>query len=70
MEIILRNQIIPYKESTQFWRVTIDSSFNWKKHIDRVKAKTMSSKHYQNGSSNNVGRMPKANCKVQYVVQR
>ena len=38
MEIILRNQIIPCKQSTQFLGMTLDSRLNLDEHIDRVKA--------------------------------
>ena len=37
MEITLRNQIIPYKESTQFLVITLDSRLNWEEHIDRIR---------------------------------
>ena len=39
MEITLRNQIIPYNESTQFPGMTLNSKLYQKQHIDRVKAK-------------------------------
>ena len=37
----LENQIISYKESTQFLGITLDSRLNREKHIDRVKAKAL-----------------------------
>ena len=44
IEITPRNQIIPYKESTQFPGMTLDSRLNWEKHIDKVRTKTKSIK--------------------------
>ena len=39
MEITLRNQMIPYKESNQFLGIAIKSRLNWEVHIDRVRAR-------------------------------
>ena len=39
MEITSRNQIIPYKKSTQFLGITLHRRLNWKKHIDIVRMK-------------------------------
>ena len=39
MEITLRKQTIPYKESTQFLGMALVNRLNWKVHIDRVRAK-------------------------------
>ena len=39
IKITLRYQIIPYKESAQSLKMTLDSRFNWEEHIDRVRAK-------------------------------
>ena len=44
MEIVLRNKIIPSKESTHFLEMTLDSRLNWEEIIKklRVKAKRAS----------------------------
>ena len=39
MEILLGNQIIPYRESTQFLGMTLDSRLSWGEHIDKTRAK-------------------------------
>ena len=39
MEIMLGNQTLPYKESTQFLEMTLDSRMNWEEHIDKTRAK-------------------------------
>ena len=39
IEIKLRNKIIPTKESTQFFGMTLDSRLNWEKHINKLRAK-------------------------------
>ena len=39
LEIMLRSKIILSKESTQFLVMTLDSSLNWEKHINKLKAK-------------------------------
>ena len=36
LETALKNQIIIYKECTQFLGRTIDRRLNWNEHIDRV----------------------------------
>ena len=33
------NQIIPYKESTQFLGMTLDSRLNWEEHINKLRPK-------------------------------
>ena len=38
---MLRNEIILSKESTQFMRMILDSRLNWKKHINKLKAKAI-----------------------------
>ena len=38
MEIKLRNQFIPYKVSTLFLVITLDTRLNWEEHINKVKA--------------------------------
>ena len=37
--IMLRNEIIPSKESTQFLRITLDSRFYWEEHINKLRVK-------------------------------
>ena len=39
IEITLRNQTMPYKKTTQFLGMILDSRMNWEEHIDRVRAK-------------------------------
>ena len=39
IEIMLKNKIIPLKESTQFLGMTLDSKLNWEVHIVRIRAK-------------------------------
>ena len=39
MEITLRNQIVPYKESSQFLGMTLDGRLNWEEHINWVRVK-------------------------------
>ena len=39
LEIKLRNEIIPFKESTQFQGMTLDSRLHWEEHINNLKAK-------------------------------
>ena len=39
MEIILSNEIIPSKESTHFLGMAQDSRLNYKKHINKLRAK-------------------------------
>ena len=39
LEIRLRNENIPFKESTQFLGMTLDSRLNWEEHINNLKAK-------------------------------
>ena len=39
MEIMLRNEIIPSKESTHFLWMTLDSRLNWEDHINKLRAK-------------------------------
>ena len=36
---MLRNKIIPSKESNQFLRMTLDSRLNWEEHIKKLRAK-------------------------------
>ena len=37
IKIMLRNKVISSKESTQFLRMTLDSSLNWEEHIEQGK---------------------------------
>ena len=39
LEIKLRNETIPFKKSTQFLGMTLDSRLNWEEHINNLKAK-------------------------------
>ena len=39
LEIMLRNEIIPSKESTQFLAMALDSRLNWEEHFNKLKAK-------------------------------
>ena len=39
LEIKLRNEAIPFKESTRFLGMTLDIRLNWEKHINNLKAK-------------------------------
>ena len=39
IEIMLRSKIIPYKESTQFLGMALDSRLNWEEHINKWRAK-------------------------------
>ena len=39
LEIMMRNEIIPSKECTQFLGMTQDSRLNWKEHINKLRAK-------------------------------
>ena len=34
-----RNEIIPFKESTQFLGMTLDRRLNWEEHIKKLRAK-------------------------------
>ena len=36
---MLRNEIIPSKESTHFLGMTLDSRLNWEEHIKKLRAK-------------------------------
>ena len=40
LEITLKTQTIPYKDTTQFLGMNLDSKLNWEEHIVRVRAKT------------------------------
>ena len=40
IEIMLRDQIIPCKESTQLLEMTLDSRLKWEEHIKKLRAKT------------------------------
>ena len=40
-EIMLRNKIIPFKESIQFLGMTLDGRLNWEEHINKLRAKAM-----------------------------
>ena len=37
IEIMLRNEIIPSKENTQFLGMTLDNRLNWEKHINKLR---------------------------------
>ena len=39
MEIMLKNKIIPSKDSTQVLRMTLDGRLNWEKHFNKLRAK-------------------------------
>ena len=39
IDIVLRNIIIPFKDSTQFLGITLDSRLNWEEHINKLRAK-------------------------------
>ena len=39
IEIMLRNKIIPSKESTQFLGITLVSGLNWEEHINKLSVK-------------------------------
>ena len=39
MKITLKTKVIPYKESTQFLRLTLNSRLNCEERVDRVRAK-------------------------------
>ena len=39
LEIMLRNEFIPSKESTQFLGMTLDSRLNWEEHINKLRTK-------------------------------
>ena len=36
LEIMLRNEIIPSKENTQFLGMTLDNRLNWEEHINKL----------------------------------
>ena len=38
LEIMLRNEIMPSKESAQFLGMTLDSRLNWEEHINKLRA--------------------------------
>ena len=40
LEITLKTQTIPYKDTTQFLGMNLESKLNWEEHIVRVRAKT------------------------------
>ena len=39
IEIMLRNKILPSKESTQFLGITLDIRLNWKEYISKLRVK-------------------------------
>ena len=39
LEIKLRNETIPFKESTEFLGMTLDSRLNWKEHVAGLRTK-------------------------------
>ena len=39
IEIMLRNEIIPSKENTQFWGMTLGSRLNWEEYIKKLRTK-------------------------------
>ena len=39
LEIKLRDETIPFKESTRFLGMTLDSRLNWEEYINNLKAK-------------------------------
>ena len=65
LEIMLRNEIIPSKESTQFLGITLDSRLNWEDHIKKLRAKAKRALNTIKVVSEN----PKK-CTVQYVEQK
>ena len=46
---MLRNEIIPSTESTQFLGMTLDSRLNWEEYINKLRAKGESIKYYKGG---------------------
>ena len=64
IEIMLRNEIIYFKKSTQFLRMTLDSRLNWEEHNNKLRAKEKSIKFYKCGS-----REKKADRKILETVQ-
>ena len=51
IKIMLRNEIIPSKESTLFLGMTLDSKLNWEDHINKLRAKIKKNiKYYKGGS--------------------
>ena len=57
MEIMLRNEIIPSKESTQFLGMTLDSRLNWEEQIKSQNKESI--KYYKGGSWKEMGRRSK-----------
>ena len=65
-------QIIPSKESIKFLGMALDSILNWVDHINKLRAKKKSIKHYESDSRVKVGKRsenPKKNCTVQYITK-
>ena len=49
-EFMLRNEIIPSKESIFFLEMTLDNKFYWEEHINKYRAKSKSIKYCKSGS--------------------
>ena len=57
LEIMLRNEIILSKESTQFLGVILDSRLNWEEHIKKIKSQSKETiKYYKGCSRREMGR--------------
>ena len=73
IEIMLKNQIILSKESTQFQGIILDSRLNWEEHINKLRAKAkrvvntikVVAEKKRGGDQETL-----KNCTVQYVVQK
>ena len=73
LEIMLRNEIIPYKESTELFGMTQDSKLNQLEHINKLRAKAkraLSTIKVVAGKKWRGDRKTLKNCKVQYVEQK
>ena len=70
---MLRNKIIPSKESTQFLWMTLDSRLNWEEHINKLRTKAkraLSTIREVAGKKQGGDWKTLKNCTVQYVGQR
>ena len=65
---MLRNEVIPTKESTQFLGMTLDSRLNWEEHINKLRAKAK--KYYKGSSKNKWGGVHKTLKKLNNVISR
>ena len=70
IEIMLRNKIVPSKESTQFLRMTLDIRLNWQEHKQIKSQSKESSKYYKSGSRKEMGRRSENHKKLYSAICR